>query len=84
MSDIILYTTAGCHLCDQARSVLEPLARVNGLPWRTIDIADDPALVDAYGLRIPVIKVDGAAADIGWPFDEHALINYLQSHLPAD
>ena len=83
MSTIILYTTAGCHLCEQAQAILETLASLNGLQWRAVDIADDPALVDLYGLRIPVVKMETAVADIGWPFDEAALINYLQSYLPA-
>jgi glutaredoxin len=84
MSNIILYTTVGCHLCEQAQAIVETLCRLNGLQWQAVDIADDLALAEHYGLRIPVIKVEGAAEDIGWPFDEATLINYLQAHLPAE
>ncbi len=80
---ILLYTTAGCHLCEQAEAILEPLASINQLTWKAVDIATSEALVEAYGLRIPVIKVEGAVDDIGWPFDESALLDYLSRHLPA-
>lgn len=80
---ILLYTTAGCHLCEQAEAILEPLASINQLTWKAVDIATSEALVEAYGLRIPVIKVEGAVDDIGWPFDEPALLDYLSRHLPA-
>lgn len=80
---ILLYTTAGCHLCEQAEAILEPVARCNQLIWQPVDIASSEALVEAYGIRIPVIKVEGAAEDIGWPFDESALLDYLSRHLPA-
>ena len=80
---ILLYTTAGCHLCEQAEAILEPVARLNQLTWQPVDVSTSEALVEAYGIRIPVIKVEGAAEDIGWPFDEPALLDYLSRHLPA-
>ena len=59
MPEIVLFGRAGCHLCDDARAVLE---RVRAeLPFRLVerDIEADDALLRAYLERIPVIALDG-------------------------
>ncbi len=50
-----LYGRPGCHLCDDARAVLERI----GEPFEEIDIESDDALHAAYLERIPVVEVDG-------------------------
>lgn len=76
--ELMLYTTVGCHLCEQAEDVLRALnGNGTALNWTPVDISDDPALVAAHGLRIPVIRLAGYDADLGWPFDEAAVISYL-------
>lgn len=84
MSVILLYTTSGCHLCEQAEQMLQTLADLNNLTWRAVEISEKAALVDRYGLRIPVIGVEGCPAELGWPFDETALIEFLSANLPPD
>jgi glutaredoxin len=67
---LILYTTAGCHLCEDAEAILAYCQRNRAdISWQAVDIADDDALVQQYGLRIPVIKSVQTGAEIGWPFD---------------
>ncbi len=59
MREIVLYGRPGCHLCDDARGVLE---RVRAeLPFALVerDIERDDALFKAYLERIPVIVLDG-------------------------
>jgi glutaredoxin len=59
MREIVLYGRRGCHLCDEARAVLE---RIRGeLPFSLAerDIEQDDALFKAYLERIPVIALDG-------------------------
>jgi glutaredoxin len=56
---IILYTKAGCHLCDEARAHLEDLAADHDIVLEEIDIRADLALFERYRYRIPVIAVDG-------------------------
>ena len=59
MREITLYGRPGCHLCDDARVVLE---RVRAeLPFALVerDIERDDALFKAYLERIPVIALDG-------------------------
>jgi glutaredoxin len=59
MREIVLYGRPGCHLCDDARTVLE---RIRGeLPFALVerDIEQDDALHAAYLERIPVVTLDG-------------------------
>jgi len=83
MTQILLYTTAGCHLCELAQAMLSQLAQLNELAWRPVEISDDETLVNQYGIRIPVVCVEGADQDLGWPFDEAQLLAYLSVNLPA-
>jgi glutaredoxin len=50
-----LYSRPGCHLCDDARAVIERV----GAPFEEIDIETDAALHAAYLERIPVVVLDG-------------------------
>jgi glutaredoxin len=52
---LILYGRPGCHLCDDARVVLERI----GEPFAEVDITTDDALHAAYLERIPVVALDG-------------------------
>lgn len=68
-----LYGTQGCHLCDEARTMLEQ----TGVAHTYIDINDDDALFARYGMQIPVLlRMDGA--ELGWPFDLSALKRFLE------
>lgn len=80
---LLLYTTAGCHLCEQAEEVLNmALAGNPGLRWTPVEISEDPALVAAYGLRIPVIRLQGQDTELGWPFDAVTVSDYLTRVTP--
>ncbi len=75
----VLYSTNGCHLCEQ---VVEMLTQIDQLGLvKTVDIVDDDQLVEAYGIRIPVVKNIETAAELGWPFDVEQLIGFLKSSL---
>jgi glutaredoxin len=53
--EIIVYTRVGCHLCDDAKALLES----HGLTVESLDIDRDPQLVERYGKCVPVVFVDG-------------------------
>ena len=55
MSRLVLYGRPGCHLCDDARIVLERI----GATFEEVDIEGDDALHRAYLERIPVVALDG-------------------------
>ena len=59
MARVTLVGKPGCHLCDDARSVIEDVCREADADWTEVSIEDDPALYDAYWERIPVVLVDG-------------------------
>jgi len=69
---IILYTRRGCRLCEQAEDLLALLGFVPGL----VDVDADAALVARYGLRVPVLEIDGAVVMEG-RFDECRLLAAL-------
>ena len=53
---LVLLGKPGCHLCDDARAVLERV----GAPFAEVDITSDDVLHAAYLERIPVVEVEGA------------------------
>lgn len=69
---VLLYSKPGCHLCDDAREVIERVCAEVGTTYDEIDINSDPALVRRYGEQIPVVLVDGAQHDF-WRVDEARL-----------
>ena len=71
--NMILYSTEGCHLCEEAEQLLADLrGTLPGLAWEVVDIANDDVLFERYGWSIPVV-VDGAGRELLWPFDRAAL-----------
>jgi Glutaredoxin-like domain (DUF836) len=50
---------AGCHLCDEARPVVEKAVASVGGTIREVDIDTDDALTRDYGLRVPVLLGPG-------------------------
>lgn len=76
---LILYGTAGCHLCEQAEGVLHEAARLthSPLPFEKVDIADNPELLERYGVRIPVLREAASSMEIGWPFDAARVISFV-------
>ncbi|MEZ5491865.1 MAG: glutaredoxin family protein [Gammaproteobacteria bacterium] len=77
MATLIVYSTAGCHLCEQAEALLCQLALETPLDWQTVDIATDAELVERYGVRIPVLVWQGSTIELGWPFDLQQLRHFI-------
>jgi glutaredoxin len=56
----VLYSRPGCHLCDEARDIVnELIAEANDLELTERNIDEDDDLLRAYLERIPVIELDG-------------------------
>jgi hypothetical protein len=56
---LALYGRSGCHLCDDARAKLVPLAAELGFLIEEHDIEADDELLKRYLERIPVGVLDG-------------------------
>jgi len=59
MPVVTLYGKAGCHLCEEARAVVERVRARHPFELREVDVTLDPNLFREYGERIPVLAVDG-------------------------
>jgi glutaredoxin len=64
--EVVVYTGRGCHLCDDAKLLLESARARLGFALREVDITDDPELEAAYREHIPVVLVDGRRAFTYW------------------
>jgi len=69
---VTLYGRAGCHLCDEARTVIDRVCRDLGEEYVEIDIDADDELRTRYGDEVPVTLVDGKQHDF-WRVDEQRL-----------
>jgi hypothetical protein len=77
-----LYTTSHCHLCEQAEAILKSIMNDYDISWISIEIADNDQLLEAYGTKIPVIKVIGSNTELAWPFDREALLTHITQITP--
>jgi len=57
--NVVLYARPGCHLCDEARDVILAVRERRPFSFAEIDIESDDDLLREYGIRIPVVTVDG-------------------------
>jgi glutaredoxin len=65
---VTLYSRPGCHLCEQAREVIESVCSELGVSFVEIDISSSPELAERYAEEIPVTLVDGKHHDF-WRVD---------------
>ena len=89
MSHYLLYHTLGCHLCELAEECVEVSLQILSKTssktsseeqrptFQKVDIANDEALIERYGIRIPVIVSQRSGAELNWPFDSAALMKWL-------
>ena len=59
---VTLYTRAGCHLCDDAKKVIEAARARAEFDYEERDIDADPELLVLYNEEVPVIAIDGRKA----------------------
>ncbi len=62
MHEVILYSRAGCHLCDVVKDTLTRAAARAEFQWRIVDIDSDPELRRLYNEEVPVVFIDGRKA----------------------
>lgn len=77
MSRLTLYTTLGCHLCERLETELARLGAVD-IELRRIEIADDEALVERYGTRIPILA-DARGDELERGFESERLAAWLEA-----
>jgi len=55
---VTFYTKAGCHLCEEARDMLDDIAAQTPYELTEIDIRSNTEIFEEYRYRIPVIIVN--------------------------
>ena len=75
--NLLFYTTAGCHLCEDAEALLEVLKSQHEVIIEAIDISSSEELVELYGIRIPVVKNKETGEELGWPFGYDELVSLI-------
>ena len=73
---MILYGTSACHLCELAEQLLAEMLGDGSLQQEIelVDIAESEALVEKYGLRIPVLEYQSKSLD--WPFEKQDVLRF--------
>jgi glutaredoxin len=56
---IVFYSRPGCGLCDEAREILDAQRARTPFDLEEVDISGDDAMELEYGIRIPVVEIDG-------------------------
>jgi Glutaredoxin-like domain (DUF836) len=69
---VLLLSRPGCHLCDEARAVIERVTAELGVTWAERDITASPRDLAEYSDMIPVTFVDGVQHDF-WRVSEQRL-----------
>ena len=69
---LVLYSRPGCHLCDDLKEIVVPVARELGCVLEEIDISGHPDLEARYGTEIPVLLINGRKA-FKYRLTEHEL-----------
>lgn len=75
MQHLKFFTTAHCSLCEQALDLLLTMPEMAGYYLESIDIADDPDLLERYGDKIPVLAIAGE--ELCAPIDRSSLQQWL-------
>ena len=73
--EILFYTRAGCHLCDDALALLAELSAAYPHRLRQIDIAGNRDLERRYGFTIPVLR--SGRRELAAPIDRAGLLAFL-------
>jgi hypothetical protein len=76
-----LFTTSGCHLCEQAEVLLK-MAMDDTQQLHLEEISASEDLMQKYGIRIPVLGAytsGGEWQELGWPFSAAEIEKFIAS-----
>lgn len=75
---VVLYSTEGCHLCEDAMQLIEDAGYFDQVA--VIDIVEHEALITAYGEHIPVLHHLPSNTALFWPFSAQQLVDFYKEH----
>lgn len=62
MTRVTLFTGEGCHLCDDARTVIHAVGAEMRFDYAEISITPGDGHYEKYHLKIPVVEINGTPA----------------------
>ena len=85
---LTLLTKPGCHLCDDARAVVNQalldFAEINSagvqVELEELNILEDPKLLERYAEEIPVLQINGETHGY-WRIDKERLLAALEARI---
>jgi glutaredoxin len=81
---LTLFTKPGCHLCEEAKTVVDSVmdkfksehSSESPIELMEVNILEDQALLEKYGEEIPVLQINGSTHAY-WRIDSERLIAAL-------
>jgi uncharacterized membrane protein/glutaredoxin len=83
MRTVRLYSKPDCHLCEEAKTLLDGLARRVPFKVEVVDVEQDPVWRSLFGEHVPVIDV-GSGTRLYWPFTADDVLGALDGALDMD
>lgn len=80
MTQLTLYGTSACHLCEDAEQIIRSALPANLSNQLIVqDITDNNELYNRYQLSIPVFCIQPNCIELHWPFTKNDVIELLLS-----
>lgn len=77
MPKLTLFSGTDCHLCELAKTMLSAEFTDNS-DLTEINVKTERQYYHQYGARIPVLRNEQSGKELGWPFDESQLKEFLK------
>lgn len=74
---LILFGTSGCHLCEEAESIMG--TSFQKIELDRIDIAEEEQWQEKYAIKIPVLYHQETGKELFWPFSESDVEEYIRA-----
>ena len=81
--EVLLYTRAGCCLCEEAKQRLRELQKKTSFAFREVDIDQDPQLLARCNEEVPVVFIHGKKA-FKFRIDSRQFLKRLEQGRPSE
>jgi Glutaredoxin-like domain (DUF836) len=75
-TNLYLYSTSHCHLCENAHALILQVLKTPKL--KIVEISNDEQLLACYGLKIPVLQRQDTLAELNWPFSKADVAEFIK------
>lgn len=78
ISEVVVYSRKGCHLCEVVKESITKLHRHGGFTWSEVDVDSDDLLRRKFTDEVPVVFINGRKA-FKYHLDEREFLRKLDS-----